>query len=91
MGSASQPMLVVKYNRALLKKRNIRELKDLVRETSGKTELEFKQITSEEMALVKDRIRKQHRNNIKKEIRLYIVSALLTIFIGYLFYLFFTT
>ena len=91
MGSASQPMLVVKYHKALLKKRNIGELKDLLYETSGKTELEFKKITPEEMAVVKDNIRKQHQKNIKREIRLYVVSALLTIFIGYLFYLFFMT
>lgn len=91
MGSASQPMLVVKYNRALLKKRNIRELKDLVLETSGKTELEFKKITPEEMKLVKNIIRKQHRENVKREIKLYITSALLTALIGYLLYSFFIT
>lgn len=89
MGSASQPMLVVKYNRALLKKRNIKELKDLIRKTSGKTELEFKEITPEEMALVKLKIREQHRKNIRHEIILYLVSGLLTLAIIYLLYLFF--
>jgi len=91
MGSASQPMLVVKYNRALLKKRNIKELKDLVRKTSGKTELEFKQITPEEMAMVKQKIRHQHRKNIRQEVITYLISGVLTILMIYLLYLLFAS
>ena len=67
MGSASQPMLVIKYNRALLKKRKIKELKELVRKTSGKTALEFKKITA------------QHRKNIRDRFTIYIISTLLTL------------
>lgn len=89
MGSASQPMLVVKYNRALLKKRSVKELKDLVREASGKTELEFKKITPTEMAVVKQKIREQHRKNIRHEIILYLISGVLTLLVIYLLYLFF--
>ena len=83
-------MLVVKYNRALLKKRNVKELKDIIRKTSGKTELEFKKITAEEMALVKQRIREQHRKNVRQEIILYSLSGILTILIVIGLYLFFS-
>ncbi len=79
MGSASQPMLVIKYNRALLKKRKIKELKELVRKTSGKTALEFKKITPEEMAIVNEKIRAQHRKNIRNRFTIYIISTLLTL------------
>ena len=81
MGSASQPMLVVKFNRAQLKKRSIKQLKDLVRKTSGKTELEFKQITTEEMALIKKRIRVERRKNARHELMLYLISGVITILI----------
>ena len=86
MGSASQPMLVVKFNRAQLKKRKVSELKDLVRKTSGKTALEFKKITAEEMAEVKQKIREQHRKNVKQELILYLISGILTILVVLGFY-----
>jgi|GEM_PF-1267171 len=83
MGSASQPMLVIKYNRALLKKRKFKDIKDLVLETSGKTELEFKKISPEEMAEIKVQIREEHHQNVRREISIYIVAAVLTFGIFY--------
>ncbi|MEO0571517.1 MAG: hypothetical protein AAF039_07400 [Bacteroidota bacterium] len=88
MGSASQPMLVVKYNRALLKKRNIKELKDLIRETSGKTALAFKEITPEEMAVVKEKIRLQHKQHVQQEIKLYVISGIVTLLLLFGLYVF---
>lgn len=86
MGSASQPMLVIKFNRALLKKRKLKDIKDLMLENSGKTELEFKKVSLEEMAQIKAGIREQHRKDIRREIIIYIISAAITIGICYALY-----
>lgn len=86
MGSASQPMLVIKYNRALLKKRKLKDIKELMLENAGKTELEFKKVSPEEMTQIKARIREQHRRNVRHEIIIYIISAVLAFGIFYLLY-----
>lgn len=86
MGSASQPMLVIKYNRALLRKRKLKDVKKLVLEASGKTELEFKKISPEEMASLKEKIRARHKKHIRFEIVAYIISALTTVAFIYALY-----
>jgi hypothetical protein len=77
MGSAGQPMLVIKANRTLLKKRKFKDIKDLVIETSGKTELQFKQVSPEELALIKAKIRKEAKKAAEKEITIYGVCILI--------------
>ncbi len=58
MGYSGQPMLVVKANRALLRKRNFSELKSLYLKSSDKTALQFKEISVEELAIIKHEIRR---------------------------------
>lgn len=43
-GSMANAILSLKQNRSLLKKRNVRNLKDLLYNNAGKTELEFKKV-----------------------------------------------
>ena len=78
MGSASQPMLVVKANRALLKKR--RSYKDIRAEYEGylpKTKLAFKELTEFEKKKIRDKIIAQAKRDRSKEILIYIVSFLI--------------
>jgi hypothetical protein len=77
-GSMASAILSLKQNRALLKKRKIKDIKQLLYENSGKTQLEFKQVTSEELEVIKTKIREDAKSRIKKEI---IVSLVLTIVI----------
>lgn len=89
-GSMSSAILSLKQNRALLKKRNVRELKNLLREKSGKTKLEFKKVTAEELEKIKNEIRKEARIHARNQIILYLVSFFCTIIIIYLIYLLFS-
>lgn len=77
-GSMASAILSLKQNRALLKKRNIRELKDLLREKSGKTELEFKKVSTAELAKMKEKIRKEAKKNAQKEIILFLILFAIT-------------
>ena len=64
MGSASQPMLVIKANRTLLKKR--RSFKDIRAEygdLTSKTELKFKELTPFQQKLIRDLIRSQAKKD----------------------------
>ena len=84
-------ILSLKQNRALLKKRNIRDLKSLLYEKSGKTALEFKKISSRELAKIKIEIRKEARIHARKEMAIYGISFVLVGIIVYLVYLLFST
>ncbi len=79
MGSASQPMLVIKANRALLKKRKFKDIKDLLLENSGKTELEFKQVSAKEMAIIKADIRKKAKKAYELEIITYFICTFIVL------------
>ena len=81
----------LKLNRALLKKRKLKDIKDLMLENSGKTELEFKKVSSEEMVQIKTDIREQLRKNARREILVYVLSAVCTLGIFYGLYLWMTT
>lgn len=88
-GSMASAIVSLKQNRALLKKRNIRNLKDLLYQKSGKTELEFKKVSAIELARIKDEIRKEARINARNEIILYLVSlVLVALFIFFIVQLF---
>ena len=67
----------IRNNRLLLKKRKFKDIKDLVIETSGKTELQFKQVSPEELALIKAKIRKEAKKAAEKEITIYGVCILI--------------
>ena len=75
---------IVRNNRSLLKKRKFKDIKNLVIETSGKTELEFKQVSPEELALIKEKIRKKAKKSIQREITIYGIFALLLLIIAVL-------
>lgn len=90
-GSMASAILSLKQNRALLKKRNVRELKDLLYEKSGKTELEFKNVSSKEMAQIKEEIRKEARITARKEVLIYLISLVTVAAIIYLIYLLFSS
>ncbi|WP_273567059.1 hypothetical protein [Maribacter halichondriae] len=88
-GSMASAIVSLRQNRALLKRRNIKELKDLFYEQSGKTELEFKKASPEELAIIKNKIRKRARKAASHEILLYLISFICLGSLVYLVYLFF--
>ncbi|MEP3209819.1 MAG: hypothetical protein ABJN95_11550 [Maribacter sp.] len=88
MGSASQPMLVVKANRALLKKRKFKDIKELVLEASGKTELEFKEVSPQKLAQIKAEIRRKAKEDAWKEAGLYTLCTMVVFYgLYWLFYI----
>jgi len=77
---------VLRSNRSLLKRRKFNDVKNLVIETSGKTELEFKQVSPAELATIKTKIRKEAKKAAEREITIYGLCAIfLLLFVGYLF------
>lgn len=80
MGYGGQPMLVIKANRALLKKRKFKDIKEMVLEASGKTELEFKEVSPEKLAQIKTEIRKRAKEDAWKEASIYIVCTLVVLY-----------
>ncbi|NHF61349.1 hypothetical protein FK220_018490 [Flavobacteriaceae bacterium TP-CH-4] len=88
-GSMASAILSLKQNRALLKKRSIRELKDVLREKSGKTELEFKKVDAKDLARLKKEIRKEARTNARNELFFYAISFFGVGILFYLIYLLF--
>ncbi|MEM9078557.1 MAG: hypothetical protein AAGC43_16060 [Bacteroidota bacterium] len=90
MGSASQPMLVVKANRALLKKRrSFGEIRGMYEGYALDTKLEFKELTPFEQKKIRDRIIAQAKQDRIQEIKHYIYAFLALIFIVFMLYLFF--
>lgn len=85
MGSASQPMLVIKANRALLKKRKFKDIKDLVIQECVKTELEFKEVSPEKLKEIKAEIRKKAKEEAIKEGITYLLCA--AVVLAFLFWL----
>lgn len=88
-GSMASAILSLKQNRSLLKKRSVRDLKDLLYNKAGKTELEFKKVSPHEFARIKDEIRKEAKVNARNEVIIYLVSFVLVGAIFYLIYLLF--
>lgn len=80
-------MLVVKANSALLKKRKIKDIKELLLEESGITELEFKKVSPQKLAQIKNEIRRKAKDDALKEIGLYLFCTAIVI-VG-LYWLFF--
>jgi len=85
-GSMSYAINSLKQNRALLRKRNIKELRDLLLENSGKTELAFKEISPEELAKIKDKIRAQAKKDARQNLLISIGCFIATLTILYFTY-----
>lgn len=56
MGFGFGAIGVVRDNRSLLKKRKLKDIKTLLLEESGKTEVEFRDVSSIELEKIKTRI-----------------------------------
>ncbi len=90
MGYAGQPMKVVKANRALLKKGNtFKKVKKMFLDTNdGKTELEFKEVSAEKLARIKQEIRSKAKTDRWKEVGLFILCIMMVVLTFYgLFYM----
>lgn len=81
---------VIRNNRALLKKPKFKDIKKLVIKVSGKTELEFKQVSPIALARIKKNIRKEAKKAKQRALAIYGILGLLllTPAILFLFYLF---
>ncbi|TMM57495.1 hypothetical protein FEE95_13515 [Maribacter algarum] len=71
MGYGQDAINVIKNNRSLLKRKKFKETKNLFIETSGKTELEFKEVSKEDLKTIKLKIRKQAKKRALIEIVIY--------------------
>ncbi|GAB5475621.1 MAG: hypothetical protein Mars2KO_37200 [Maribacter sp.] len=91
MGFGFGATSVMRENRALLKKRKFKDIKELLLETSGKTEVEFKQTSATELAQIKSEIRRKAHRKAEREIMIYgLYAIILLVFFGFLFiYVFF--
>ncbi len=70
---------VVKSNRSLLQRRKFKDVKNLFIKSSGKTVLEFKKISTEELETIKASIRKQAKKDRQREIAIYGLSFLIIV------------
>jgi len=82
MGSASQPMLVVKANRVLLKKRrSFSEIRESYVGYVQDSELKFKELTLFEQKKIRDKIIAQAKRDKIQEIKHYVYAFITLIFI----------
>ena len=78
MGSASQPMLVVKANRALLRKRrSYSDIREAYIGYSNETQLHFRELTEFERKKIRDKIIAQAKRDRLQEIRNYLGAFLI--------------
>ncbi len=75
---------ILKFNRSQLKKRNIRELKDLLHEAPRKTVTKFKEVNPSELKRIKKNIQQKAREHDKREIVLYTIALLVSVFLLWL-------
>jgi len=84
MGSASQPMLVVKYNRSLLKKRrSYKEIREAYEANLNKTQLQFKELSPLQQKIIRDKIIEQAKKDKLQSIQHYLIAIVLTFILGY--------
>jgi len=91
MGSASQPMLVVKANRALLRKRpSYKDVRKAYEGYLNETQLHFKELTPFEQKKIRDKIIAQAKRDRREEIQIYLISLFILslMIIGVYFWLF---
>lgn len=75
-GTIAHAISSLRQNRAMLKKRKLKDIKELVFELSGKTELEFKQVSTAEMAIIKKEIRKKAKHARYVETITYVICTI---------------
>ncbi|MFS4492026.1 hypothetical protein [Maribacter sp. 2308TA10-17] len=80
MGYGQDAITVIRNNRSLLKRAKFKETKSLFIEISGKTELEFKEVSKKELNTIKLKIRKQAK--IQALIEIVIYGSLALILLG---------
>ncbi len=85
-GSMSHANQSLKQNRALLRKANYRKLKELYLHESGKIDLEFKEVSPEQLADIKNKIRLQHKLNARRDFIVTLVTIFLTALSLYFLY-----
>ncbi|MDC6388066.1 hypothetical protein PP182_05210 [Maribacter sp. PR1] len=80
-------MLVVKANRALLKKRrSYSDIRAEYKDLTSKTQLKFKELTPFQQKLIRDRIRKQAKKDNIYNLRVTVLSVILILSVlGYLY------
>ena len=76
--------LILKVNRAQLKKRKIRKFKDMLGGASYGSEAEFKKISPDELKNIKSQIRKEASEEYRNEIIRYLFALIATILIIWL-------
>ena len=76
--------LILKVNRAQLKKRKIRKFKDMLSEASYGSEAKFKKISPDELKKIKSQIRKEASEEYRNEIIRYLFALIATILITWL-------
>lgn len=86
MGFASSAVKSLRANRALLKKRSFKEIRDDYIKFSGETEVEFKEISEFEKKKIRDKIIAQSIKDQRQEILIYALSLVLSIFLIYFVY-----
>lgn len=80
MGSASQPMLVVKANRTLLRKRpSYKEIREAYAGYMSKADLKFKELTPFEQKKIRDKIIMQAKKDRMETIENYLIALFLVI------------
>ncbi len=88
MGYAGQPMKVIKANRALLKKGNtFKKVKEMFLDSAKTTEVEFKKVSPQKLAQIKNEIRRKAKEDALKEIIIY--GGLAVILLGTAIYFLF--
>ncbi len=86
-GSMSMANASLKYNRSLIGRRKFKNAKDLIIKKSGKTKLEFKEVSSLELAKIKRQIRLDAKRRAKQTIIAYVAATIVTVLLlGYLFF-----
>lgn len=84
-GFAQYANNVMKANRALVKKRKFKDIKKMVFEKTGKTEVEFKQVSPEKLARIKSEIRSKAKKSAQKDIFITICCTVIVIAFMYWF------
>ena len=81
-GSMAHAVVSSRENRKLLRRRKFKDTKALIKFHSGKTELEFKKVTPEELNRIKTNIRLRAKKEAKRITLIYfLVSLVLLILI----------
>lgn len=89
-GSMAGAAASLKMNRALLRKRSFKDIRELYHNKSGgKTKIDFKEVSAEELQKIRLKIKAEAKKSAQKEIMVYAISFLVSIAIMYLVYLLF--